>query len=63
LAAHKLRFKEPDMAADWVDMQEAQRRHQALIRKQEQGQKKPLLMMEGEQQLGRGLHLSRYSRP
>lgn len=61
LAAHKLRFREPGMASEWVNMQEAQRRHQALLRQQDQ--KKPLLMMEGEQQLGRGMHLSRCSKP
>jgi hypothetical protein len=63
LAAHKLRFKEPDMAADWADRQEAQRRHQALLRQQEQNQKKLLLIGESEQQLGRGMHLSQSSRP
>lgn len=63
LAAHKLRFKEPGMATDWVNMQEAQRRHQALLRQQEQGQKKSLLIGESEQPLGRGMHLSRCSRP
>jgi hypothetical protein len=63
LAAHKLRFKEPDMAADWVNRQEAQRRHQALIRQQEQDQKKSHLIGESKQQLGRGMHLSQSSRP
>jgi hypothetical protein len=63
LAAHKLRFKEPGMAADWVDMQEAQRRHQAMLRQQEQNQKKLLLIGEGEQQSGRGVRLSHLARP
>jgi hypothetical protein len=63
LAAHKLHFKEPGIAADWVDMQEAQRRHQAVLRQQEQNQKKLLLIGEGEQQLGRGVRLSHLSRP
>jgi hypothetical protein len=63
LAAHKLRFKEPGMAADWVERQEAQRRHQALIRQQEQNQKKLLLIGESEKQLGRRMHLSQSSRP
>lgn len=62
LAAHKLHFKEPGMAADWVDMQEAQRRHQAMLRQQEQNQKKLRLIGEGEQQLGRGVRLSQSSR-
>jgi hypothetical protein len=63
LAAHKLHLKEQGMASEWVNMQEAQRRHQALLRQQEQDQKKPLRIGEGEQQLGRGVHLSRFSRP
>ena len=63
LAAHKLRFKEPDMVVNWVNRQEAQRRHQALLRQQEQNQKKLLLIGESEQQLGRGMHLSQSSRP
>lgn len=63
LAAHKLHFKEPGMAADWADMQEAQRRHQAMLRQQEKSQKNPLLKREGEQPLGRGMHLSQSSRP
>jgi hypothetical protein len=63
LAAHKLHFKEPGMAADWVNRQEAQRRHQAMLRQQETGQKNPLRKKEGEQPLGRGMHLSQSSRP
>ena len=63
LATHKLHFKEPGMASEWVNRQEAQRRHQALLRQQEQDQKKPLLIGESEQQLGRGVYLSRCSRP
>lgn len=63
LAAHKLRFKEPDMAADWVSRQESQRRHQALLRQQEQNQKKSHLIGESEQQGGRGLHRSLWVRP
>lgn len=63
LAAHKLHFKEPGMAADWVERQEAQRRHQALIRQQEQNQKKSHLIGESEQQGGRGLHRSLWVRP
>ncbi|MEQ1740224.1 MAG: IncP plasmid survival protein KfrC family protein [Methyloglobulus sp.] len=63
LAAHKLRFKEPGMAADWVERQEAQRRHQALIRQQEQNQKKSYFIGESEQQGGRGLHRSLSTRP
>jgi hypothetical protein len=63
LAAHKLHFKEPGMAADWVNRQVAQRRHQAMLRQQEQDQKNPLLIREDEQQLGRGMRLSQSSRP
>jgi hypothetical protein len=63
LAAHKLRFKEPGMASDWVERQEALRRHQAMLRQQEQGQKKAHLIGESEQQGGRGLHRSLWVRP
>lgn len=56
LAAHKLRFQEPSLTSQWVDMQEAHRRHQALLRKMEQDKKK--LLMQGEiEQVGRGAYL------
>jgi vacuolar-type H+-ATPase subunit I/STV1 len=42
LAAHKLKFKEPSLSSDWIDMQEAQRWHQVLMRKQEQDKKRLL---------------------
>ena len=51
------------MAADWADMQEAQRRHQAMLRQQEMSQKNPLSEKGSEQPLGRGMHLSQSSRP
>jgi len=63
LAAHKLHFKEPGMAAGWADRQEAQHRHQALIRQQEQNQKKSHFIGESEQQGGGGLHRSLSTRP
>lgn len=39
LAIRKLRTKEPELAREWDDMQEAQRLHQALQRKQEKDKK------------------------
>ena len=56
LAAHKLRLQEPGLTSKWVDMQEAQRRHQALLRKMDQNKKKLLIQGESEQ-VGRGAHL------
>ena len=56
LAAHKLRFQEPGLTSQWVDMQEAHRRHQALLRKMEQDKKKLLRQGESEQ-VGRGTYL------
>lgn len=39
LAIRKLRAQEPELAREWDAMQEAQRLHQALQRKQEQEKK------------------------
>jgi DNA repair exonuclease SbcCD ATPase subunit len=39
LAARKLRYKEPELVEGWEEMREAQRRHEALLRKQEQEKK------------------------
>ena len=39
LAIRKLRTHEPELAREWADMQEAQRLHQALQRKQEKEKK------------------------
>jgi hypothetical protein len=36
LATRKLRAKEPELVADWYDMQVAQRAHQTLQRKKNQ---------------------------
>ena len=36
LAARKLRAQRPELAADWDEMREAQRAHQAMVRKHEQ---------------------------
>ena len=56
LATRKLRAQEPELASGWDDMREAQRQHQALLRKQEQ-EKKQGLEREQREQLGRGLRL------
>ena len=50
LAIRKLRAQEPELASEWDDMQEAQRLHQALQRKQEQEKKQAL----EREQLSRG---------
>lgn len=50
LAMRKLRAQEPELASKWDDMQEAQRLHQALQRKQEQEKKQALK----PEQLSRG---------
>jgi len=55
LATRKLRAKEPGLASEFDEMQEAQRRHQALLRKQEQERKQKL--QQDQQQLGRGQRL------
>jgi hypothetical protein len=56
LAARKLRAQEPEIAKEWDEMREAQRLHQALLRKQEQ-EKKQALEREQRDQLGRGMRL------
>jgi myosin heavy subunit len=50
LAIRKLRAQQPELASEWDDMQEAQRLHQALQRKQEQEKKQAL----EREQLSRG---------
>jgi chromosome segregation ATPase len=40
LAARKLRRKEPELVEGWEEMREAQRRHEALLRKQAQEKRK-----------------------
>ena len=57
LATRKLRAEQPELAKDWDDMREAQRQHQALLRKQEQ-EKKQTLEREQREHLGRGIRLS-----
>ena len=46
LAIRKLRAQEPELASEWDDMQEAQRLHQTLQRKQEQEKKHQVLHQE-----------------
>lgn len=57
LATRKLRAQEPGLASEFDEMQEAQRRHQALLRKQEQERKQKLQQEQQQQQLGRALRL------
>jgi hypothetical protein len=54
LATRKLRAQEPGLTKEWEDMCEAQRLHQALLRRQEQDKRRAL---EGErhEHLGRGI--------
>ena len=52
LATRKMRAERPELASDWDAMREAQRRHQALLRKQEQERKQAQ-----EQRLGRSQSL------
>jgi len=55
LAIRKLRAQEPELASEWDDMQEAQRLHQAMQRKQDQEKRQAL---EREQLSRGGLRLS-----
>ena len=54
LATRKLRAKEPGLASEFDEMQEAQRRHQALMRKQEQERKQKL----SQEPSSRGVRMS-----
>lgn len=56
LAAKKVAFLAPDITKDWFEIQEAQRAHQALMRKKDQ-EKKQALQREAQEQQGRGLVL------
>lgn len=56
LATRKLRASEPGLTADFDSTQEARRRHQALLRKQEQ-EKQRQEKQNQEQQSGRGQRL------
>lgn len=58
LATRKMRAKEPGLAGDFDEMQEAQRRHQALMRKQEQERKQKLQPDQQQQSRGQRLGLS-----
>lgn len=57
LAMRKLRTQEPELAAEWDEMREAQRRHQALLRKKEAEQRQARECGQREKR-GRGLGLS-----
>ncbi len=55
LAHRKVRAQEPGLAKDWEEMREAERLHQALLRKQEQEKKQALERERRGENLGRGL--------
>lgn len=57
LAHRKVRAHEPELAKDWDEMREAQRLHQALLRKQEQEKKQALERERRGESHGRGLRL------
>lgn len=56
LATRKLRAQDPALVSDWDGLREAQRQHQALLRKQEQ-EKKQAFAHEQQNQPGRGMRL------
>ena len=62
LATRKLRAKEPELAADWDGMQEAQRVHQTLQRKKDQERRR---QQQGQTRGGNslGLYLSQSLEP
>ena len=57
LAHRKVRSQEPELVKDWEEMREAERLHQALLRKQEQEKKQALERERRGENLGRGLRL------
>jgi hypothetical protein len=57
LAHRKVRAQEPGLAKDWEEKREAERLHQALLRKQEQEKKQALERERRGENLGRGLRL------
>lgn len=57
LATRKLRAQEPGLAREWDNMLEAQRQHQAVLRKREQDEKKTLERSQREAP-GRGVRIS-----
>lgn len=57
LATRKLRAQEPELAREWDEMREAQRRHVALMRKQGQEKRQQLEREQKTQTVGRGLRL------
>lgn len=59
LAARKLRAQEPELANEWADMREAQRRHEALQRRDEQEKKQAQDRERREltERTGRGMRL------
>lgn len=59
LATRKLRAKEPGLANDFDEMQEAQRRHQAMLRKQQQDKQKQEQTQSKGMSLGLGQGMQR----
>ena len=57
LAHRKVHTQEPELVKDWEEMREAERLHQALLRKQEQEKKQALERERRGENLGRGLRL------
>lgn len=57
LAARKLRAQSPELVKEWEEMREAQRRHEALLRKQEQEKRQALERERRGENVGRGLRL------
>ncbi|MGJ0637218.1 IncP plasmid survival protein KfrC family protein [Xenorhabdus bovienii] len=58
LATRKMRRENPELAADWDEMREAQRRHEALLRKKEHDRKQELAKEQKQAQQGKSRTLS-----
>lgn len=58
LATRKVRAQEPELAESWDEMRETQRRHQAVLRKQDQESKQKNASDIARESLGRALGLS-----
>lgn len=58
MAGRKLRLQDPTLAAEWDELQEAQRRHQAELRRREQEKSQRTLDRDQRELLGRSMRLS-----
>lgn len=47
MATRKMRIENPELTQDWDEMREAQRRHEAMLRKKEQDRKQDLARSKG----------------